>query len=106
MACTHQFFRKVWRFNALIILCAGILGIGLLAFAMVLLLQDMFRQRDVTAVVNTGDGQQVREVLSLAEATQIAGQPWLLVAVESDQKYDQAYFFKFAVVRRNSRLLT
>jgi hypothetical protein len=106
MALTHQFFRKVWRFNALVILCAGILGIGLLAFAMALLLQDMFRQRDVTAVVNTGDDQQVQEVLSLAEATQIAGQPWLLVAVESDQKYDQAYFSKSAVAARNYGFVT
>jgi hypothetical protein len=78
-------------------LLAGILGTGLLVFALVLLLHDTFRERDVTAVVNTTEDQRVREVLSLAQATQIDGHPWLLVALESDQKYDQAYLSKSAV---------
>ena len=40
-------------------------------------------------------------MLSLGRATQIAGQPWLLVAVETDRKYDQAYFSKSSVAARN-----
>jgi hypothetical protein len=103
---SNQFFRKVWRLNALVILSAGILGIGVLAFVIVMLLQEMFRQRNVTAVVNTGEDQEVREVLSLAQATQIAGRPWQLVALESDQKYDQAYFSKSAVAARNYAFVT
>ena len=97
----NQFFRKVWRINALVILSVGILGIGLIAFTSVYALREMFRDRTVNAVVNTGEDQEIREVLSLAQATQIAGQPWLLVAVESDQKYDQSYYSKSAVAARN-----
>jgi hypothetical protein len=101
----NQFFRKVWRFNALVILFAGVLGIGLLAFTAVYVLHEMFRERSVTAVV-TGEDQKTREVLSLAEATRIDGHPWLLVAVESDQKLDQAYYSKSAVAARNYGFVT
>jgi hypothetical protein len=95
----HQFFRKVWRFNALIILFAGVLGVGALAFIAFFALHAMFREREVTAVVNTDDPQETHEVLSLGRATQITGHPWLLVAVESDQKYDRAYFSKSVAAR-------
>jgi hypothetical protein len=97
----HQFFRKVWRFNALVILLAGVLGIAVLAFTAVLALNAMFRERHVTAVVNTDGQQQVQEVLSLGHAAQIIGHPWLLVAVESDQTYDQRYFSKSSSAARN-----
>jgi hypothetical protein len=103
---SNQFFRKVWRVNALVILFAGILGLGLLAFTTIYALREIFRDREVTAVVNTGEDQKIREVLSLAQATQIAGQPWLLVAVESDQKYDQSYYSKSAVAARNYAFVT
>ncbi|HEU4692764.1 MAG TPA: hypothetical protein VFS23_30585, partial [Vicinamibacterales bacterium] len=81
----HEFFRKVWRFNALVILLAGILGIGVLALTALYALRAVFRERQVTAVVNTDGQQRIQEVLSLGQATQIAGHPWLLVAVASDQ---------------------
>lgn len=97
----HQFFRKVWRFNALVILLAGFLGIGVLAFTTFYALHAVFRERQATAVVNTDGQQQIQEVLSLGRATQVTGHPWLLVAVESDQKYDQAYFSKSSVAARN-----
>lgn len=103
---SNQFFRKVWRVNALVILIAGVLGVGLLAFTTIYALREIFRDREVTAVVNTGEDQKIREVLSLAQATQIAGQPWLLVAVESDQKYDQSYYSKSAVAARNYAFVT
>ena len=97
----HEFFRKVWRFNALVILLAGILGIGVLALTALYALRAVFRERQVTAVVNTDGQQRIQEVLSLGQATQIAGHPWLLVAVASDQTYDRAYFSKSSVAARN-----
>ena len=103
---SNHFFRKVWRINALVILFVGILGIGLLAFTSVYALREIFRDREVTAVVNTGEDQKIREVFSMGQAAQIAGQPWLLVAVESDQKYDQSYYSKSAVAARNYAFVT
>jgi hypothetical protein len=98
---THQFFRRVWRFNALVILFAGVLAIGVLAFTAFYGLRAMFREREIVAVVNTDQQQEIREILTLGRATQITGHSWLLVPVESDQKYDQAYFSKSAVAARN-----
>ena len=98
---SNQFFRKVWRFNALVIMVAGVAGLGVLLFVIVLGLQAVFAERQVTAVVNTDDQQEIHEQLSLGTATQISGHPWLLVAVESDQQYDRAYFSKSSVAARN-----
>lgn len=97
---SHRFFRGVWRFNALVILFAGILAIGALTISAFFALSAMFREREVVAVADT-DEQAIRETLALGRATQITGHPWLLVAVESDQEYDQAYFSKSTVAARN-----
>jgi hypothetical protein len=97
----HQFFRRVWRLNALVILLVGILGIGVLAFTAFFALNAMFRERQVTAVVNTDEQRQIQEALSLGHAAQITGHSWLLIAVDSDQTYDQAYFSKSSVAARN-----
>lgn len=97
----QQFFRKVWRFNALVILLAGILAIGVIAISSFYALRAMFREREVVAVVNTGVREAIRETLTLGHVTRIQGHPWLLVAVESDQEYDQAYFSKSTVAARN-----
>jgi hypothetical protein len=101
-----QFFRKVWRFNALVIMVAGILATGLLVFTMVYVVREILRDRNVSAVVNTDKDQGIREELSLAGVAQIHGHPWLLVAVESDQKYAQTYFSKSAVAARNYGFVT
>lgn len=97
----HRFFRGVWRFNALVILFAGILAIGALTFSAFYALRAMFREREVVAVFNADEQEGIRETLSLGRATQITGHPWLLVAVESDQKHDQAYFSRSTVAARN-----
>jgi hypothetical protein len=94
-------FRNIWRANAIIILAAGVLSLIVLIFAAFYVVKEIFRERDVTAVVNTDAEEQIQESLSLGSATQITGHPWLLIAVESDQKYDQAYFSKSATAARN-----
>ena len=55
------------------ILLAGILGVGILAFTAVYALNAIFRERQVTAVVNTDGQQQIQEVLSSGRATQYHG---------------------------------
>jgi hypothetical protein len=97
----HRFFRGVWRFNALVILFAGVLAIGALTISAVYALRAIFREREVVAVVNTAEQGGIRETLALGRATQIRGHSGLLVAVESDQEYDQAYFSKSTAAARN-----
>lgn len=65
----HQFYRKVWRVNALVILLVGILGVGVLVITAFFALSAMFRERQVAAVVPPDDQQQVQEELSLGQAT-------------------------------------
>lgn len=98
---TTQLFKSIWRANAIIILSAGILSLTFLTFAAFYAINDMFRDREVRAVVNTDGEQRIQESLSLGGATQITGHPWLLAPLESDQKYDHAYFSKSAVAARN-----
>ena len=102
----HQFFRKVWRVNALVILLVGILGVGVLVLTAFYAASAIFRERLVTAVVSTDGQQQIQEVLSLGHATQIIGHPWLLVAVSSDQTYDRDYYSKSSVAARNYGFVT
>ena len=96
-----RLFRSIWRANAIIILAAGVLSLIVLAFAAFYILKETLREREVTAVINTDAERRIEESLSLGSATQIIGHPWLLVPLESDQKYDQAYFSKSAVAARN-----
>jgi hypothetical protein len=96
-----RLFRGIWRANAIIILVAGVLSLIILTFAAVYILKETLREREVTAVVTKDTERHVRESMALGSAVQIAGHPWLLVPLESDQKYDQDYFSKSAVAARN-----
>jgi hypothetical protein len=98
---TRLLFRNIWRANAIIILAAGALSLIVLMFGFVYIAKEIVSERDVRAVVNTDAEQRIQESLSVGRATKIIGHPWLLVALESDQRYDQTYFSKSAVAARN-----
>lgn len=102
----HQFFRKVWRVNALVILLVGILGVGVLILTAFYAASAIFGERRVTAVLDTDGQQQIPEELSPGHATEIIGHPWLLVALSSDQTYDRDYYSKSAVAARNYGFVT
>jgi hypothetical protein len=98
---TQRLFKNVWRINAIIIFAAGLLAIAVLVFAAYEISKDIFREREVRAVVNTNDSAIIQESLALGQATEVHGHPWLLAPIESDQKYDQSYYSKAAVAVRN-----
>ena len=79
----------------------GVVALICLAIVAVQLLRSPFRDRDVRAVVNTDQKQQVDESLSLGSPQNIPGNPWVLLPLESDQKYDQGSFSKSAQAVRN-----
>jgi hypothetical protein len=43
-----QFFKKVWRFNSIVIAIVGLLSIAVLLFAFASIYQEVTRTRDVT----------------------------------------------------------
>jgi hypothetical protein len=98
---SSKFFRYLWRINALIIFGAGIVLIGVLVFAALKIGQEVFRTREVRNVVNVEQGAGMKESLSLAHGQRIRGQTCLMVAMQSDQDYQQAYFKKSTKATRN-----
>jgi len=96
-----QVFRFIWRANAVLILAGGLCALLLVGILAVTQLKWMSRERHVDAVANTDVGGKVDEKLSLGSATRIIGQPWLLVRLSSDQRYEQGSFSKSADAARN-----
>lgn len=98
---TVTLFKNIWRINAIIIFTAGLLAILVVIVSSYYMLKAAIRERAVDAVVNTDGGQRIEQAFALGSANQIAGHPWLLVPLESDQHYDQAYFSKTTNAARN-----
>lgn len=103
---TTRLFRNIWRANAVIIFGAGMLALALSVIAAFYMLKEMTRERAVDAVVNSDNGRNIEQSIALGRAIQIAGHPWLLVPLESDQHYDQVYFSKDANATRNYAFLS
>ena len=96
-----QFFRIVWRFNALIILCAGILAIGVLLFAGYTIVSEFTRDIDTRSVVNVDEASEVEENWSFGVMVDIDGSPYLMIPFNSDQAYDQSFSRKASLSVRN-----
>jgi hypothetical protein len=96
-----RLFRFLWRANAVLIFTAGVVALICLAVALIHMLRWPFRDREVRAVVNTDQKQQVDESLSLGSPQNISGNPWVLLPLESDQTYDHGSFSKSAQAVRN-----
>jgi len=98
---TTVLFRNIWRVNAVIIFGAGVLALILVMIAGYYAIKDITRDRSVRRVVNTDIQQSIEQSFELSDPHQVAGHPWLLVPLESDQHYDQGHFSKDASAARN-----
>lgn len=96
-----RLFRNIWRANAVIIFAAGVLAIVVVLVSGYFVIKASMRERAVDAVVNTDTEQRIEQAFALGSPSQIAGHPWMLVPLESDQRYDQAYFSKSTNAARN-----
>lgn len=94
----QKFFRNVWRFNALLILVAGLLAVVILAIGAVKLGEGIFSTHNARAVVHPDEGP-VKELLSLAESRRIGGTEHMLIALQSDR--ETGYFSKSGRAIRN-----
>ncbi|MDC2887653.1 hypothetical protein [Psychrosphaera algicola] len=97
----NKFFKLVWRFNGLIISVAGILAVGLLAFATYKLFQDVTRERTTRNIVNIEENAEIKENWKLGQFSEIDDGKILMLPLNSDQSFDRAYFSKSSNSTRN-----
>lgn len=96
-----RFFISVWRFNAIILMVAGILSIGLLIFSGYHIIKDVTRKRNTRNIVNVSEDQQINEKWELGRVHEIVGTPYALIPLTSDQSYAQSYYSKSSNSARN-----
>jgi len=97
----NRFLIFTWRFNAIILMVAGILAIGVLIFAGNHIFQDITRERYTRNIVNVAEDQSVDEKWELGRLYKIDGTPYALVPLTSDQSYTQSYYSKSSNSVRN-----
>lgn len=90
-------FRIIWRINALLIFFTALLAVVLLSIGLL----DHFKLRQVSDVANINHKTVQQEVLSITYGERLAGTDYLLLALQSDQDYQQSYFSKSAQAIRN-----
>ena len=91
---TKNFFRWLWRFNAI-----GIgIGISLSLLLMSLAIYEIFsnetRERRVTDMTHTGAEQRENTIYSVGSPDLIEGQGVVVIPVLAQQRYTQRYFSK------------
>lgn len=97
---SSKFFRRVWQANAILIFVAGIMAVLTLCLSLIMISTDVYGTRSVRNVVNT-DEDIAKERLSIAESERICGTDSFLLALRSDQSYQQSYYSKSASAIRN-----
>ncbi|PIU67744.1 MAG: hypothetical protein COS84_03735 [Armatimonadetes bacterium CG07_land_8_20_14_0_80_40_9] len=70
-----KFFRFVWRFNGLILMVAGVLAIGVLAFAGYKIIGDVTRERSTHNIVNVQEDNNVKDKWRLGYMSHIQSSP-------------------------------
>lgn len=97
----NKIFRLIWRFNAFVIMGAGLLAIAVLGFAAIAILRDVTRERQVGSIVNIDENSEIEEELRWGELREIAGTPYLMLPLYSHQSYDRASYSKSTESTRN-----
>lgn len=97
----NRFFRFVWRFNGIILMVAGMLGIIVLLIGGYSFLRTITRDRGTRDIVNVQGDAPVEEKWQLGYMSPIDSEPWVMIPLYSDQKYDQSYYSKSTSSARN-----
>ncbi|MEK7991942.1 MAG: hypothetical protein VSS52_013105 [Thiotrichaceae bacterium] len=95
MIDSNPFFKFIWRINALIILFAGILVIGVLIYLSNHIFSEIFGIRNVSNVVNIESEQDgIKQKWLLGYMSKVAGTPYFMLPLELEQFYQQSYYEK------------
>jgi hypothetical protein len=97
----NKFFRYIWRINGLILLVAGIMAIGVLAFAGYKIYGETTRDRSTRNIVNIQEDSEIKEKWLLGYMEDIQGTSYVMVPLNSDQNYAQSYYSKSSSSARN-----
>jgi len=97
----NKYFRLIWRFNGLIIMCAGVLAIGVLAFAGYNIFKETTRERNIQNIVNVQEENNIEEKWQLGHMTNIKGSQYIMIPLNSNQSYAQSYYSKSSSSARN-----
>jgi hypothetical protein len=95
-------FRFLKSVNPIIFFSVGILSVGVLGYICHQIYRDLFRERVVSNVVNSGSQKQgVKTKMSLGNFAPIEGTPYYFAPISSEQNYRQDYYDKTADSVRN-----
>lgn len=96
-----RFFRFVWRFNGLVIMAAGLLAVGVLAFSVYKIFQDVKRDRTARNIINVQQENNIKETWQLGYMTGIEGSPYVMIPLSSGQDYSASYYSQSTQSVRN-----
>jgi len=97
----NKFFKYVWRINGIIVLIAGVLAIGVLTFVGYKLYFEATSNHSLRNIVNIQEESEVDEDWRLGHMAEIKGSPYVMVSLNSDQRYTQSYYSKSSLSPRN-----
>ena len=98
---TEQFFTKVWRVNAIIILLVGVIAAGVLSFAGYEIFKSITERRHVEGMVNIAPDGGLKEVVRFGGFSTIRGTPYLWGSLMTTQEYRVSSYNKEAGAIRN-----
>lgn len=96
-----RFFKYLSRFNSLMGMIGGLLLICILLYAGYMIADNIFANRDVRNIVNVQTDSDVEEKWQIGYMSSIPGTPYVMVPLNSDQRYAQSYYSKSASSVRN-----
>lgn len=97
----NRFFRIVWRCNAIVLLLAGVMTVGVLSYAGYEMVKSVTRTRSTHNVVNMEQSSKGDEQYTLSELKHISGGNHVMLTLESNQDIDSGYYSKSARSERN-----
>lgn len=96
-----KLFKTLWRFNALIIAVAGVMGVIVLLFVLYMLYQDATRTRHHNEIVNIDPKAEIEERFRMGDIDKINGSDSVIIPLYSDQNFSLEYSGKSTVSTRN-----
>lgn len=90
-----KFFEKIWQFNALVIACIGVAGIGTVLVSIFLLVTDMGRYNQFDTIkTKKSDQPSIKEKLTLQRSYAISGSNYVITELKSKHFYERSYLSK------------
>ena len=97
----NKVFKNIWRFNAIVIMLVGVLGVALALFAGIMIYQDITRECNVRNIVGIEESNEKKEQWQLGSITSVKGTDMLMVPLNAEQSYARGSYSKSASSTRN-----